>query len=139
MTRFGRLIGSLKPKTADLNAACEALRVTVKRILNEKRERIEMRRKQENLTSIRSKSFAISSKRQPGSEAKYQLQNLNDRISDKCLWIKNGKCPAEPISLRAITKFCHCDSDCSAAQKCCPVVTGGSTCYLNVTISTDGN
>ncbi|VDK87173.1 unnamed protein product, partial [Litomosoides sigmodontis] len=141
VTRFGRLIGSLKPKTADLNAACEALRVAVKRILDEKRERIEMRRKQENLTSIMqgSKSFVVTSKgRQHSSDLKQQLQNLSNRISEKCLWIKNGQCPAEPVAFRATTKFCHCDSDCSDEQKCCPVISGGgSVCHSNVKINPD--
>ncbi|KAL3984732.1 Trypsin Inhibitor like cysteine rich domain family protein [Acanthocheilonema viteae] len=128
VSRFGRIIGSLKPKTVNLNAACKALRLTVKRILDEKRDQIEVRRKPENLTTTKqeSQSFVILSKGQS-----------SERISDKCLWMKSGQCPEQPIPLTGTSKFCYCDSDCSDSQKCCPVLTGGLACFLNVTVNND--
>lgn len=141
VSHFGRIIGSLKPKTADLNAACEALRLTVKRILDEKREsERDVRRKQENLTNSKqeSQSFVILSKGQ-SLELKQPQQTINDRIGDKCLWIKTGGCPDQPVSLTETTKFCHCDSDCPDSQKCCPILTGGLACSLNIAVNTGTN
>lgn len=133
VSRFGQIIGSLKPKTVDLNAACEALRSAMKRIVEEKRER-EMRRKQENWTGSKqeSQSILILSKGL-GSESKQQLQNISGKIRDKCLWMKSGQCPDQPISLTDASKLCHCDSDCPDSQKCCPVLTGGLACSSNIT------
>ncbi|EFO17411.1 hypothetical protein LOAG_11088 [Loa loa] len=139
VSRYGRIIGLLKPKTADSNAACEILRLTVKRIMEEKRERVKIRRKQENLTSPKqeSQSIAILSKGQQGTESKQQLQSINNEIGDKCLWMKSGRCPDQPASLTGTSKLCHCDGDCSGLQKCCPVLAGGLACSPNITISTD--
>ncbi|KAM3717410.1 Zonadhesin [Dirofilaria immitis] len=145
VSQFGRIIGSLKPKTPNLNAACEALRLIVKRIVKEERkiypdvqERIEIRRKQENLTNPKqgNQSTIILPKEQ-GLGPKQQFQSIIDGIRDKCLWMKRGQCPDRPVSIMNASKLCYCDDDCSDSQKCCPVLTGGWACYSNITIDTD--
>ncbi|MCP9256897.1 hypothetical protein DINM_000138 [Dirofilaria immitis] len=107
VSQFGRIIGSLKPKTPNLNAACEALRLIVKRIVKEER------------------------KIYPTCK-----NSIIDGIRDKCLWMKRGQCPDRPVSIMNASKLCYCDDDCSDSQKCCPVLTGGWACYSNITIDT---
>lgn len=144
VSQFGGIIGSLKPKTTDSNAACEALRLTLKRITEKKQkvysdvwERVETRRKQENLTSPKqeNQSSIILSKEQT-LEPKKQFQSISDGIRDKCLWMKRGRCPDRPILLINASKLCYCDDDCSDSQKCCPVLTGEWACFSNITVDT---
>uniref|UniRef100_A0A158Q8S2 Thyroglobulin type-1 domain-containing protein n=1 Tax=Elaeophora elaphi TaxID=1147741 RepID=A0A158Q8S2_9BILA len=112
VSRFGRIIGSLKPKTADLNAACETLRLAVKRILDEKRESIEVRRKQEN-SKQENQSLLILSKGQ-GLKPRQQLQMDDIQIS------------------RCLSKIFHCDNDCSDTRKYYPVLSDRLICCLNI-------
>ncbi|VDN83167.1 unnamed protein product [Brugia pahangi] len=133
VSRFGRIIGSLKPKTTNLNAACETLRLTVKRIIEEKRETVNVRRKQGSLTSSKEKSHSIDIiVKGQSSELKQQLRSINGTVSDKCLWMKPGHCSDQPVSLTDASKLCHCDDDCPALQKCCPVLTSGLACSSNI-------
>uniref|UniRef100_A0A915PNA4 Thyroglobulin type-1 domain-containing protein n=1 Tax=Setaria digitata TaxID=48799 RepID=A0A915PNA4_9BILA len=139
VSSLGRIIGSLKPKTADLNAACEALRLVMRRIVEDKRKVHEnawkggeMRRKQENWTSAKQEGqpvFTLSKV----SEPKQQSRSIHNEMRNKCLWRKHGHCPEEPAPLNSISKLCYCDGDCSDSQKCCPVSTGEWACSSNIT------
>ncbi|VDN36471.1 unnamed protein product [Gongylonema pulchrum] len=145
VSHFGRIIGSLKPKTADLNAACDALRLALKRSADVDRkiyhkvwEHTELRRKQENLANLKEnrESFLALSK-EHGTEVKepqhYEIQTVINEIQNKCLRTRRGQCPELTDQLIYGVNLCHCDDDCPDLQKCCPVSRGGWTCTTNIT------
>lgn len=144
VSQFGRIIGSLKPKTVDLHAACDALRLALKQSAEEERkiyqkvwERTDLRRKQENSASLKeeNESFNVLSK-EHAAEMKqpshHQLQTVINEIRTKCVRTKHGQCPERPEQLNYGSKLCYCDGDCPDSQKCCPASSGGWACTFNV-------
>ncbi|VDN08453.1 unnamed protein product [Thelazia callipaeda] len=134
VSEFGKVIGSLKPKTVNLKEACEALRLAVKQAEEERQklyrkiwEGTDLRRKQENFTSVRESNEALVKESKNLHTKSLQLEKVLIELAQKCLWAKRGQCPNKPELAQQVevsSIFCHCDSDCSENRKCCPDSTG---------------